>query len=79
MAVAFPLLALDRIGSDLQKPFWVRSINDLKLDKYTSNIQNTLLALLAGPVVGLEIAEFLIDLDGRADGGGREVAAGVGS
>ncbi len=79
MAVAFPLLALDRIGSDLQKPFWVRSINDLKLDKYTTNIQNTLLALLDGPVVRLEITDILIDVFGRADGDGREVATAVGT
>ena len=55
MAVAFPLLALDRLGSDLQKPFWKRSINDLKLDTYTTNIERTLLALLDGPAVGVEI------------------------
>jgi putative membrane protein len=79
MAVAFPLLALDRLGSDLQKPFWKRSINDLKLDTYTTNIERTLLSLLEGPVVGLEITEFLVDLDGRAEGGGRAVAAEFGS
>ena len=75
MAVAFPLLALDRIGSELQKPFWIRSINDLKLDVFTTNIEKTLLALLDGPAVEVEITEFLIDLDAVADGGGREVAA----
>ena len=52
MVVAFPLLALDKIGSDLQKPFWRRSINDLKLDTYTTNIERTLLALLDGPRPG---------------------------
>jgi putative membrane protein len=75
--VAFPLLALDRIGSELQKPFWVRSLNDLKLDTYTTNIEKTLLALLDGPAAGVEIAEFLVDFDASANGGGREVAAEV--
>ncbi len=79
MIVAFPLLALDKIGSELQKPFWIRSLNDLKLDKYTTGIERTLLALLEGPAAGVEIAEFLIDFDASADGGGREVAAEVGS
>ena len=67
MMVAFPLLALDRIGSDLQKPFWKRSINDLKLDTFTSKIEQTLLALLDGPA---EVVEFLlIDLDDPGPGG----------
>lgn len=57
MIVAFPLLALDRIGSDLQKPFWKRSINDLKLDIFTTRIEQTLLALLDGPA---EVVEFLL-------------------
>ena len=63
MAVAFPLLALDKIGSDLQKPFWRRSINDLKLDTYTTNIERTLLALLNGPTADLEITEFLVAIE----------------
>jgi putative membrane protein len=79
MMVAFPLLALDRIGSDLQKPFWKRSINDLKLDTYTTNIERTLLSLLDGRAVGVEIAALFIDLDGRASGEGREITAEVGS
>jgi putative membrane protein len=72
MAVAFPLLALDRLGSDLQKPFWKRSINDLKLDIYTTNIERTLLALLDGPMAELEIAEFLIAIDETAGAGDGE-------
>ncbi len=77
MIVAFPLLALDRIGSDLQKPFWKRSINDLKLDTYTTNIERTLLALLDGPTVDLEIDAFLIDLDAPAIARDGEAATNV--
>jgi putative membrane protein len=66
MMVAFPLLALDRLGSDLQKPFYRQSINDLRLDTYTTNIERTLLALLDGPMADVEITEFLIDLDAMA-------------
>ena len=76
MIVAFPLLALDRIGSDLQKPFWKRSINDLKLDTFTSKIEQTLLSLLDGPA---EVVEFLlIDLDAPSPRGDGEVAKEVG-
>lgn len=75
MVVAFPLLALDRLGSDLQKPFWTRSINDLKLDVFTTNIERTLLALLEGPHPEVEIAEFLIDLDAPAIAGEDGAAA----
>lgn len=66
MVVAFPLLALDRLGSELQKPFWVRSLNDLKLDTYTANIERVLLALLDGPTV--EVVEILVDLDATTGG-----------
>jgi ion channel-forming bestrophin family protein len=70
IVVAFPLLALDKLGSDLQKPFWRRSINDLRLDTYTTNIERTLLALLDGPTVDLEIAEFLVAIDETPGEGG---------
>ena len=76
MIVAFPLLALDKIGSDLQKPFWKRSINDLKLDTYTTKIEQTLLALLDGPA---EVVELLVvDLDAPSPRGDGEVAQEVG-
>jgi ion channel-forming bestrophin family protein len=74
MLVAFPLLALDKISSDLQKPFWIRSINDLKLDTYTTNIERTLLALLRGGVGEPEITGLLIELEGTAAEVGEVVA-----
>jgi len=44
--VAFPLLAIDRIGTELQSPFATESLNHLPLDDICATIQDDLLALL---------------------------------
>lgn len=44
--VAFPMLALDQIGAELQNPFAVGNINHLPLDTYCKNIEANLLELL---------------------------------
>jgi putative membrane protein len=46
MLVAYPILALDHIADDLQRPFSTRSINHLPLDEITATIEANLLALL---------------------------------
>ena len=62
MLVAFPLLSLDRIGSELQNPFARTNLNHLHLDDITSTIERNLLALLDGPAVDSEIAELRFDV-----------------
>ena len=49
LLITYPILALDRIGDDLQHPFSVPCINHLPLDDITSNIERNLLALLDEP------------------------------
>jgi putative membrane protein len=44
--VAYPILALDHIADDLQKPFATTSINHLPLNDITTTIETNLLALL---------------------------------
>jgi putative membrane protein len=44
--VAFPVLALDQIGLELQRPFSTRRLNHLPLDEICRTIENNLLALL---------------------------------
>lgn len=44
--VAFPLLAIDRIGTELQSPFALESLNHLPLDDICATIEYDLLALL---------------------------------
>jgi putative membrane protein len=44
--VAYPILALDQIADDLQKPFATTSINHLPLNDITTTIETNLLALL---------------------------------
>ena len=61
MLVAFPLLALDRIGSELQNPFSKSKLNHLDLDGITATIERNLLALLNESSV--EVVDVLIDLD----------------
>jgi putative membrane protein len=63
MAVAYPLLAIDKIGSELQNPFSKRSLNHLDLDGITTTIEGNLLSLLDSPAAALEGAEFVDDLD----------------
>ncbi len=49
LLIAYPILALDRIADDLQRPFSTRSINHLPLDEITATIERNLLALLDEP------------------------------
>jgi putative membrane protein len=44
--VAYPILALDHIADDLQKPFFTTSINHLPLNDITTTIEANLLGLL---------------------------------
>ena len=44
--VAYPILALDKIGEDLQFPFLRSSLNHLPLDDICGTIESDLLALL---------------------------------
>lgn len=46
MAVAYPLLALDRIGEALQNPFATGKVNHLLLDALAATIERNLRALL---------------------------------
>jgi ion channel-forming bestrophin family protein len=62
MAVAFPLLSLDRIGSELQKPFSASSLNHLDLDGITSRIEKNLLSLLDDPAA-VDPSRWLLVLD----------------
>jgi ion channel-forming bestrophin family protein len=50
LLVAYPILALDHIGDDLQRPFSTRSLNHLPLNDMTTTIETNVLALLAEPV-----------------------------
>ena len=45
--VAFPMLALDEIGTELQNPVSSDSVNHLPLDKYCQTIEDNLMELLA--------------------------------
>ena len=55
MLVAFPILALDEIGVELQNPFSSGRLNHLPLDEICENLERNLMALLA-------------DFDARGDG-----------
>jgi putative membrane protein len=46
MLVAYSLLALDRIGTELQNPFSERNLSHLPLDEISATIQRNLLGLL---------------------------------
>ena len=46
MLVAFPILALDEIGVELQNPFSQRRLNHLPLDQICENLEANLMALL---------------------------------
>jgi putative membrane protein len=46
MLVAFPILALDEIGVELQNPFSQERLNHLPLDEICANLERDLLALL---------------------------------
>jgi putative membrane protein len=47
MLVAFPILALDEIGVELQNPFSTSNLNHLPLDRICQDLERNLLALLA--------------------------------
>jgi putative membrane protein len=49
MLLAFPLLAVDRIGTELQNPFSPDSLNHLPLDEICATIEGNLLAMLEQP------------------------------
>jgi putative membrane protein len=44
--VAYPILALDQIGVELENPFSARRVGHLPLDELTAKIEKNLLALL---------------------------------
>ena len=48
--VAYPILALDHIADDLQRPFSPQSINHLPLNDITTTIETNVMALMAGPI-----------------------------
>jgi ion channel-forming bestrophin family protein len=66
LLITYPILALDRIGDDLQHPFSVPCINHLPLDDITANIERNLLALLDEPREGEGSG---LHLTGTASGG----------
>ena len=47
MLIAYPILAMDQIGVELQKPFGTTSLNHLPLEVFTRRIERELLQLLA--------------------------------
>jgi putative membrane protein len=47
LLVAYPILALDHIGDDLQRPFSTKSINHLPLNDMTTTIETNVLALIS--------------------------------
>jgi putative membrane protein len=49
LLVAYPLLALDEIGAQLQNPFWVENLGHLPLDDICAGIEAELLALADAP------------------------------
>lgn len=48
MLIAYPILALDEIGSQLQQPFSSTSLNHLTLDELCATIERNVLALAEG-------------------------------
>jgi putative membrane protein len=72
MIAAFPLLALDRIGEELQNPFSTKHLNHLDLDGITATIERNLLALIDGPLVDQDITKHIdvIEIVTRDDGAG---------
>ncbi len=46
MLVAYPLLALDRIGVELENPFSTRHLSHLPLDALAAAIERNLLGVL---------------------------------
>ncbi len=56
MLVAYPLLALDRIGSELQNPFSEKNLSHLPLTEISANIERNLFALLLDCELNAELA-----------------------
>ena len=46
---AYPILALDQIGAELQRPFDPNSVSHLPLDSICKTIENNILAMIAEP------------------------------
>ncbi len=47
MLIAYPILAVDQLGVELQQPFAKKSLNHLPLDELTNTIERNLMGLLA--------------------------------
>jgi ion channel-forming bestrophin family protein len=58
MLVAFPILALDEIGVELQNPFSTDRLNHLPLDEICSQLERNLLSLLEAPKCSLSEDEI---------------------
>ena len=46
LLVAYPFMAIDKIGHELQQPFLLHRLNHLTLDRFTSMIEQNVLAIL---------------------------------
>jgi putative membrane protein len=46
LLVAYPFVAIDKIGHELQHPFEVHRLNHLPLDEITATIERNVLAIL---------------------------------
>jgi putative membrane protein len=58
MLVAFPILALDEIGVELQNPFSTDRLNHLPLDDICNQLERNLLSLLDVPKCDLSVDEI---------------------
>jgi putative membrane protein len=56
ITMAYPVLALDQIGLELQRPFLIRSLNHLPLEDICATIDRNLLALL-GAAEGRQVSD----------------------
>jgi putative membrane protein len=75
MLAAYPILSLDQIGTELQNPFSVKSLNHLPLDALCQTIQDNLLAMLENqPALREEVVAAL-----RAPERGDQRLAGISS
>ena len=73
MLIAFPLLALDQIGIELENPFSVRRLSHLPLDEISHKIQDNVMALDSAYDSMLEddVNDAIVSMEGgsRAAGG----------
>ena len=72
--IAYPVLALDQIGLELQRPFSTRSLNHLPLDELCHTINDNLLALLhTSDDIHAPLAGAVVTSEARVSdsGGGR--------